>query len=126
MEDLKEFFEKPITPKHKQYEVLRGYIKEGYSIKELEDKFGYKRNTIYSLIRDLKAGKLELFTNPKPGPKNRRVPPEAQKEILKMRFNNMTTSEIKNALEKNDVFISVKTIERILYEAGLSKTKIKH
>ena len=123
MENLKEYFDNPKIPKQKQYEVIRGFVKEGISISELSERFGYTKNTIYSLIRDLKAGKLELFALHKPGPKHRRIDNKTKLEIIKLRLRDYSYSAIKTNLEEMGIVISIKTIERVLSDAGFAQVK---
>ena len=59
--DLADYFRNPSSPKQKQYEVIRAIVLDGDSIENVTKRFGYKKSTVYSLLRDAKAGKIELF-----------------------------------------------------------------
>ena len=57
--ELIEFFEKPNSSRQKQYEAIRALVVEKLSVEEVSKKFGYKPSTIYSMLRDVKANKLD-------------------------------------------------------------------
>ena len=49
-----EFFTKPQSIAHKQYEALRAFYVEGRSAAEVAEQFGYTLSSFYSLNRDFK------------------------------------------------------------------------
>jgi len=59
--DLADYFKKPSSPRQRHYETIRAIALDGDSIKVVAKRYGYKISTIYSLLRDAKAGKTELF-----------------------------------------------------------------
>jgi len=121
--DLVEFFEKPLSPRQKQYELIRAITIENMSIEKASNKFGYKVSTTYSLIRDVKAGKLKLFPEIKKGPSKRRTSMDVQDKIIKYRNSNLSTPDIEKKLAEENIKISSRTIERILKDAGYGKLK---
>ncbi|MCP4413546.1 MAG: hypothetical protein GY808_13390, partial [Gammaproteobacteria bacterium] len=75
---LAHYFNNPTTQRQKQYEAVRALVLEKQSVDIVAKKFGYKTSTIYSLLRDAKAGKIELFPVIRKGPRQKRTPPDAQ------------------------------------------------
>ncbi|MCP4336364.1 MAG: hypothetical protein GY679_00765, partial [Mycoplasma sp.] len=80
--DLFEFFNSPMSHRQKQYEAVRAIIMENQSVETVAQKFGYKKNTLYSLLRDARAGKLKLFPIIRKGPKQKRTPENVQNKVV--------------------------------------------
>jgi transposase len=118
-----DYFNNPVTKRQKQYEAVRAIIVEGQSIEIVAKRFDYKRNTIYSLVKDFKAGKIELFPNVKKGPKQQKTTQNVQDRIINFRKQGLSTSDIHSNLKEEDINISAITIERILKRAGFVKLK---
>lgn len=121
--DLLNFFINPASTRQKQYEVVRAIIVDKLPIKDIASKFGYKVNTIYALLRDVKYGKIDLFPEIKMGPKERRTNLEIQDIIIALRKENLSTTDIHNKLKEKKINVSIRTIERILKDKGFKKLK---
>jgi hypothetical protein len=77
---------------------------------------------LYSYIRDIKTKKLSLFpANIKPV--ERRTPVYIRKQIIKYRNTNLSATDIKELLDNEGYKMSVRTIERIIEDAGLPRLK---
>lgn len=64
-----EWFTAPEQVSHRRYEALRAFFVEGLTHAQAVQRFGYTRWAMVNLVREYRAGKLELFTPPrKPGP----------------------------------------------------------
>ncbi len=64
-----EWFTSPQQVNQRRYEALRGYFVAGLSYAEAGARFGYTRWAMINLVREHRAGKLELFDPPRrPGP----------------------------------------------------------
>ena len=72
--DLADYFHKPVSPRQKQYEAIRAIVLENASVETVAKKYGYKSSTIYSLLREAKAGRLSLFPPLAKGPKKKKPP----------------------------------------------------
>src|SRR6266545_7195042 len=83
-----EVFARPIQVNQRRYEALRAYLYEGASLRQAAARFGYTPATLETLARDLRAGKLVLFTpagqarpqarpekGPRPRPRHPTAPP---------------------------------------------------
>jgi len=121
--NLLEYFDKPASPRQRQYEVIRAVVIDKIPIPKLAKRFGYRCSTIYSLLRDAKAGKLDPFPSVKKGPQERRTIESTQHKIIELRKQNLSTTDIYKKLAENKISISVRTIERILKDVGFEKLK---
>ncbi len=121
--DLVGYFNNPTTQRQKQYEVVRALVLEKQSVGAVAKKFGYKTSTIYSLLRDAKAEKIELFPSTHKGPQQRRAPSDVQNKIIVYRRQGLSTTDIHFSLEKAGINISPRTVERVLKDAGFGKLK---
>jgi len=121
--DLFDYYKNPFSQRQKQYEAVRAVIVEKQSVKVAAHKFGYKLNSVYSLIQDAKMGKVELFPPVEKGQQQRRTPLKLQERIVNYRKKNLSASDIEKRLKKEGVSISARTIERILKDEGFEKLK---
>ncbi len=122
--DLIDFFTKPISPRQKQYEAIRSIVIDEEPIEAVANRYGYQIGTIYSLLRDAKAGRIELFPVVAKGPRKKRTQSEVQDKIVELRKENLSSLDIQNRLlSEQEVTLSPKTIERILKDAGFKKLK---
>ena len=65
-----EYFTAPRHPNQRRYEALRAYFTEDLTVAEAGARADYTRASMASLLRDFRAGKLQLFAPPgKPGPR---------------------------------------------------------
>jgi len=121
--NLESYFLNP-TGKQKQYEALRAIVVDKISYEEASKKFSYTVNTLYTLIGKAKSGKLNLFPEIPLGPRKRRIPDETQNKIIQYRKKeSLSTTDIQGKLEDEEIYISDRTIERILKDAGFEKLK---
>lgn len=121
--DLLDFFKKTSSQRQKQYEAVRAIVLEKQPLQSVANLFGYKLSTLYSLLRDAKAGKVELFPVVRKGPKEKRTPLEVRDKIVLLRKKELSSEDIVHELKKEKIIISARTIERVLKEAGFSKLK---
>jgi transposase len=121
--DLIEYFRNPISQRQKQYEAVRAVVLETQPPEIVAKTFGYKTSTIYSLIRDAKAGKIKLFPIVKKGPQQRRTSPEVQKRIIVLRKQGLSSPDIQSSLAEEGIKSSTKTVERFLKDKGFGKLK---
>ena len=121
--DLEKYFHSPTSPRQKQYEAVRAITIDGQTVEAVAQKFGYKAATVYSLLRDAKARRIELFPTVTKGPQQKRTDPEVHNKIIAYRKMRLSSPDIHNRLLENDVIVSVRTIERILRDAGFGKLK---
>ena len=58
-------FTAPAQVNQRRYEALRAYFVDGLSYAEAGERLGYTRWAMINLVRDYRAGKLELFAPPR-------------------------------------------------------------
>lgn len=121
--NLVKYFKKPISQRQRQYETIRAIVIEKMAISVVAKSFGYKVNTIYSLLRNAKDNKIDFFPEIKKGPKQRRTSIDIQEKIIKYRKENLASPDINKRLKSEDINVSVRTIERILKDAGFERLK---
>ena len=121
--NLADYFTNPTTPRQKQYEAIRAIIIDGESVEDVAKRYGYKTATVYSILRDAKAGKVELFPIIKKGPRQKRTDTEVQKKIIEFRKMRLSTPDIQKRLAEDSIQLSSRTAERILKDAGFGKLK---
>jgi len=121
--DLLNFFNEPASERQRQYEAVRAFIKERVPAKIIAEKFAYKTTTVYSLVRDAKAGKLNLFPEVKKGPNKRTTSEDVQDKIISYRKQNLSSVDIHKRLTTEGIKASTRTIERILQDAGFPRLK---
>lgn len=107
----------------KQYETVRAFFIDKRSAQEVASMFNYKVSSVYTFIKKAKSGKLDFFPEQKFGPKQRHTSFEVQKEIFRLRNQNLSHIDIRDELSQNGIEISEQTIDRILDDAGFPKLK---
>jgi len=118
---MADYFKNPASPKQKQYEAIRAIVIDEKPIEVATKRYGYKAGTIYSLLRDARAGKIELFPAVKKGPRQKRTNPDIQDKIIEYRKMRLSTPDIQDRLAEETIKISSRTVERILKDAGFRK-----
>jgi len=119
--DLMLYFKQPSSQRQRQYEAVRAIVVEELPVEAVAQRFGYKITTIYSLIRDAKAGRIELFPDVKKGPQQRRTPSEVQERIITLRKQRFSTPDIQRRLTEAGIGTSARTVERVLKDSGFGK-----
>lgn len=117
------FFAKPTSPRQRQYEAVRSIVVDKLPTNTAAKKYGYSVSALYALLRDAKAGELELFPKIEIGPKSRRTPEYIRKEIIIRRSQNMSAKDIRDSISKEGYKLSTSTIERVLVDSHFPKLK---
>jgi len=122
--ELFEFFTKDLKPRQKQYEAIRAVAFKEETIKEVANRFGYTPQSLRTLINRLLNNKHQLFPEVKRGPKGRHTSLGTEKLIIQLRREKMLNSrEITEELNQMQISIGVRTVERILSDAGFPKLR---
>jgi transposase len=116
-----EAFVAPSEPNQRRYEALRAYFVEGASAEAVAQRFGYTRSSVETLVRDYRAGRLELFASSRPGPRTQPKKDRARALVVAMRSEGRTLEEIGRALEAAGAGLSRTAIWEILAEAGMGR-----
>ncbi len=120
---LADYFINPVSQRQKQYETVRAIVLENQTADKVATKFGYKISTVYSLVRDFKAKKIELFPTVQKGPRQRQTSLDIQNKIIAYRREEVSIPDICCRLASEEINISERTVERILKDAGFTKLK---
>ena len=120
---LRTFFEQPKSVRHRQYEAVRAVVIDLIPVEVAAEKFGYKVSTLSSLLREAKAGRVELFPKTQRRPKSKKISPHTKQKIVRMRNDDMSAEEICKKLNERQITVSVRSVERVLNELGFGKLK---
>jgi transposase len=116
-----ERFTAPAAPNQRRYEALRAYFIEEQSAEAVAERFGYTRATVETLVRDWRAGRLELFASSRPGPRRQPKKDRARTLALTLRREGRSLREIERALAAEQVPLSRTAIWELVSEEGLGQ-----
>ena len=116
-----DYFLKPDTAAGRQYEALRGYMVERLSGCKAAERFGYSADTIYTLARELRAGRLRFFEAVRPGPKTAPKRDAVRRRVIELRKLNHSVYDIQRILRAEGVSVSHVLICRVLKEEGFAR-----
>jgi transposase len=91
------WFTSPAQVNHRRYEALRAFFADGLTYQQAADRFGYTRWAMINLVREHRAGRLELFApTRKPGPPPGLAPAKerVRGRVLQLRRQGLSTYEI--------------------------------
>jgi transposase len=119
-----EWFTSPQQVNQRRYEALRAYFTEGLTYAEAGERFGYTRWAMINLVRDHRAGKLELFAQPrKPGPAPGTAPARerVRGQVVKLRRQGYSAYEISARLSAEGTPLNRASVAEILAEEGFGR-----
>ena len=119
-----EWFTSPQQVNQRRYEALRAYFTEGLTYAEAGERFGYTRWAMINLVRDHRAGKLELFAQPrKPGPAPGTAPARerVRGQVVRLRRQGYSTYEISARLSAEGTPLNRTSVAEILAEEGFGR-----
>jgi transposase len=100
---------------------VRAYLVDGLPAAQVAQRFGYAPATLYSMSRDLRAGRLELFHATKPGPKHAPKQEAAHQRVVELRKLNYSVYDIQRLLASEGQQVSHVLIHQILQQEGFAK-----
>src|SRR6266705_2550180 len=117
-----EYFTAPGHPNQRRYEALRAYFTDGLTVAEAGARAGYTRSSMASLLRNFRAGRLELFAPPgKPGPKTAPAKDRARARVLELRRAGLSVYEISSRLRAEGTPLNRTGVGQILAEEGFGR-----
>src|SRR6266567_4591742 len=122
--DRAEWFTTPAQVNHRRYEALRAFFVHGLTYQQAADRFGYTRWAMVNLVREWRAGRLELFAPArKPGPPPGLAPAKdrARGRVLQLRRQGLSTSEISARLAAEGTPLNRTSVAEILAEEGFGR-----
>lgn len=125
--EIIQFFQKPLSTTHKQYEALRAFHLERKSSAVVAKQFGYTKTTVYSLLRDFKNrfqtnDMASYFFNEHPrGRKASKNSDESRELMILLRKKNLSVPDIKSILDAQNKVFSERHIYNILHDEGFAR-----
>jgi hypothetical protein len=119
-----EWFSHPQEVNHRRYEALRGYFVDGLTHAEAGRRFGYTRWAMVNLVREYRAGKLELFApTRKPGPAPGVAPAKerVRGRVIELRRAGLSQYEISARLAGEGTPLNRTSVGEILTEEGFGR-----
>jgi transposase len=117
-----DYFLRPAGSSQRRYEALRAYFIQDMPAAEVADRFGYSTASVHQMATLLRTGRLNLFTDPKPGPKGpRKVTGELRARVLALRAAGHSVTEIAAALTADALPVSAQTTWQILDAEGIPR-----
>src|SRR6266705_2284976 len=117
-----EYFLHPAGSSQRRYEALRSYFTQDMPAAEVADRFGYSTASVHQMATLLRTGRLNLFTDPKPGPKGpRKATGELRARVLALRAAGHSVTEIAAALTAGGLPVSAQTTWQILDAEGIGR-----
>jgi transposase len=117
-------FTAPDQVNHRRYEALRAFFVDGLSYAEAGEHFGYTRWGMVNLVREYRAGQLELFAPPrKPGPAPGWAPAKerVRGRVIELRREGLSTYEISARLAGEGTPLNRTSVGEILTEEGFGR-----
>jgi hypothetical protein len=108
----------------RRYEALRAYFTERLTYEQAGARFGYTRWAMINLVRDYRAGKLELFAPPrKPGPPPGAAPARegVRGRVIGLRRQGLSSYEISARLAAEGTPLNRTSVAEILTEEGFGR-----
>jgi transposase len=119
-----DWFTAPEQPNHRRYEALRAFYVDGLTHAQAAQRFGYTRWGMVNLVREYRAGSLDLFAPPrKPGPPPGIAPAKdrARGRVIELRRQGLSTYEISARLAMEGTPLSRTGVAEILTEEGFGR-----
>jgi predicted DNA-binding protein (UPF0251 family) len=118
------WFTAPAQLNHRRYEALRAWFTEDLTYEQAAQRFGYTRWAMVSLVREFRAGKLDLFAAPrKPGPPPGTAPARdrARGRVIELRRQGLSTYEISARLAAEGTPLNRTSVGEILAAEGFGR-----
>jgi hypothetical protein len=115
------FFNKPASPRQRQYEALRAFFIEALPSAEVARRFGYSPGSFRVLCHTFRRGELlDFFTARRPGPRGQPKKSKARDQVLALRKRNYSIYDISRALKEQGTPLSATAVREVLAEEGFA------
>ncbi len=116
------FFTRPATPWQRRYEALRASFVERLPAQLVAERFGFSPGYVRLLRHQFRHGKIDVDEPAAEGTSSRRkVAAEVRAKIVTWRQRRLSAGNIAELLSEEGIDLSVRTVERVIAEAGLPK-----
>jgi hypothetical protein len=117
-----EFFTAPSQPNQRRYEALRAYFVDRLSVAQAGARAGYTRASMASLLRDFRAGRVQMFAPPgRPGPRSAPAKDRARARVIQLRRQGLSVHEISSRLRAEATPLNRTGVGQILAEEGFGR-----
>ncbi len=123
-QDAAAWFTAPEQVNHRRYEALRAFFVDGATHAEAGQRFGYTRWAMVNLVREHRAGRLDLFAAPrKPGPAPGAAPAKdrARGRVVALRREGLSAQEISVRLAAEGTPLNRTSVAEVLTEEGFGR-----
>lgn len=121
-----DYFVAPAEPAQRRYEALRAYFVVDASADDVATRFGYSPATVHQLAAELRAGRTEFFRSSKPGPGGPRKAGRIRDQVLALRAEDRTVTEIAQRVTMDGTPVSAQTVWAILHAEGIERLGRSH
>jgi Transposase DDE domain len=121
--DLKSrrFFERPATPRQRQYEALRAYFIDGIASAQAARRFGYTPAAFRMLCYDFRRGHLsDFFARRRTGPQRQPKKDKVRDVVVALRKRNYSIYDIAHALKEQGTPLGSTAVREILVAEGFA------
>jgi Transposase DDE domain len=121
--DLKSrrFFERPATPRQRQYEALRAYFIDGVASAQAARRFGYTPAAFRMLCYDFRRGHLsDFFARRRTGPQRQPKKDKVRDVVVALRKRNYSIYDISHALKEQGTPLGATAVREILVAEGFA------
>ena len=116
------YFLRPAGASQRRYEALRAYFVEEMPASEVADRFGYSTASVHQMATVLRAGRMSLFADARPGPKGpRKATGQLRLRVLALRAAGHSVTEIAAALTAEGLPVSAQATWQILAAEGIGR-----
>ena len=123
-QDSSEWFTAPAQTNQRRYEALRAFFVDGLTHAQAGARFGYTRWAMVNLVREHRAGRLELFAPPgRPGPPPGTAPAKdrVRGRVIDLRRQGLSSYEISAKLAVEGTPLNRTSVAEILTEEGFGR-----
>lgn len=127
MTAIQDFFEKPSTSSHRQYEALRAYLYENIPAKDVSKRYGYTEASLYCFASRLKKQLAAdpsaplFFITPNVGRPAKKHNNEINTLIIELRKKYLSVSDIKAITDAQKAGVSENYIYKLLKREGFAR-----
>jgi len=121
-----DYFVAPAEPAQRRYEALRAYFVDEASAADVAARFGYSPATVHQLAAELRAGRSEFFRSSKPGPRGPRKAGKIRDQVLALRAEDRSVTEIAERVTMEGTPVSAQTVWAILHAEGIERLGRRH
>jgi hypothetical protein len=93
---------------------------------EVGSRFGYSPATVHQLAAELRAGRSQFFLSSKPGPRGPRKAGRIRDQVLALRAEDRSVTEIAERVTMDGTPVSAQTVWAILHAEGVERMGRRH